>query len=264
MAAATRAVAEATGAVAKAAKPSGESQGAEVKTPQPTPKPLGAPQRRSPLSVLKVSQLLLGAIASHEGLTMATLKKELGNAGYQVRRKCRRHWGAAPKSETRGALLRVSGTNASGYFRVWKAPKPKRKPGRPRLAEGARAWRRSPAVRRSPRRRCARRKAAKKAREVWRRNARAQSSVKRLRSRARDPGRSRAKEETKAKVMDEGRGRTKKEDRPRARDENRPREEKKHDPEKPIKRTVLRSASRAARAKASTKFESPCNATGNP
>ncbi|XP_014641891.1 PREDICTED: testis-specific H1 histone [Ceratotherium simum simum] len=269
--------------MAEAAEPMGESQGAEVKTQQPTEKVLGAPLRRGPRSVLKVSQLLLRAIAAHKGLTLATLKRELGNAGYEVRRRCSRHSGEAPRSEVKGTFLRISGSDAAGYFRIWKIPKPKRKPGRPRLEEGVRAPRRTPQVPRSaPRRRHARRKAAKKAREIWRRSTRADAKV---RPRARDPVRSRAKEEVRAKVMKEGRGRTTKEGlRPRTREEKRPgskaKEEKQQDPEKSVKRTTQRSTSvktdrtssgrgkthdpRAARTKASTKFEGPGNAAGNP
>uniref|UniRef100_G1P0R2 H1.7 linker histone n=2 Tax=Myotis lucifugus TaxID=59463 RepID=G1P0R2_MYOLU len=236
------AVAEAgAGAEAEAekAEPSGGSQGAEVKTPQPTGKILAAPPRRDLGSVLKVSQLLLGAIVSHTGLTVATLRKELGNAGYQVRRKCRRRAGSARKPGIRSTLIRVSGSHTSGYLRVWKPPKPKRKPApRPRSEEGVRSWR-TPSGLRSPRRRrrvrC--RKAARRAREVWRRNARVNSALRRLRPRVRGQVRSRAKEEgTRAKVMDGGRGRPVK-DRPRSR-EKRPREEKKQEPGKAGRRTV--------------------------
>ncbi|ELK36363.1 Testis-specific H1 histone [Myotis davidii] len=96
-------------AEAEKAEPSEGSQGAEVKTPQPTEKILAAPPRRDSSSVLKVSQLLLGAIVSHAGLTVATLRKELGNAGYQVRRKCRRHPGSARKPGVWSTLIRVFG-----------------------------------------------------------------------------------------------------------------------------------------------------------
>lgn len=255
--------------MAEAAKVSGESQDTEVKIQQPAEKIFGGPPRRGPRSVLKVSQLLLRAIALHKGLTLATLKKELGNAGYQVRRKCVRHSGEAPKSDIKGTLLRVSGSNAAGYFRVWKIPKPKRKPGRPRLEEYARSARGTSAGPRGSRKPRVRRRVARKAKEVWRRGARANGTVRR-RPRAKDPVRSRAKEETRARGMDEGRGRTLKEDRSRTREEKRSREEKKHDPEKPVKRTIQRSTSvkmepRPARTKTSTKSESPWNAAaGNP
>ncbi|XP_059536950.1 testis-specific H1 histone [Myotis daubentonii] len=238
-------------AEAEKAEPSGGSQGAEVKTPQPTEKILAAPPRRDSSSVLQVSQLLLGAIVSHAGLTVATLRKELGNAGYQVRRKCQRRPGSARKPGIRSTLIRVSGSH-TGYLRVWKPPKPKRKPGRPRSEEGVRSWR-TPSGLRSPRRRrrvrC--RKAARRAREVWRRNARVNSTLRRLRPRVRGQVRSRAKEGTRAKVMDRGRGRLVK-DKPRSR-EKRPREEKKQEPGKPGRRAVPRSASvktgpRAARS----------------
>ncbi|XP_036614775.1 testis-specific H1 histone [Trichosurus vulpecula] len=79
-------------------------------------------------SVLRVSQLLLRAIAAHKGLTLTALKKEFGNAGYQVRRKCSRHSAEVPKAASvRGTLLRVSGSKAEGYFRVWKSLKPIKK-----------------------------------------------------------------------------------------------------------------------------------------
>ncbi|XP_015448637.1 testis-specific H1 histone [Pteropus alecto] len=253
-----------SGAMAEEAKVSGESQDTEVKIQQPAEKIFGGPPRRSPRSVLKVSQLLLRAIALHKGLTLATLKKELGNAGYQVRRKCVRHSGEAPKSDIKGTLLRVSGSNAAGYFRVWKIPKPKRKPGRPRLEECARSSRGTSAGPRGSRKPRVRRRVAKKAKEVWRRSTRGNGTVRR-RPRAKDPVRSRAKEEKRAKGMDVGRGRTLKENRPRTREEKRSREEKKHDPEKPVKRSIQRSISvkidpRPARTKTSTKSESPRSA----
>ncbi|XP_074081748.1 testis-specific H1 histone [Macrotis lagotis] len=84
-------------------------------------------------SVLRVSQLLLRAIAAHKGLTLTVLKKEFGNAGYQVRRKCSRHSPEVTKpSSGKGTLLRVSGSKAEGYFRVWKSLKPgKKRPKKP-------------------------------------------------------------------------------------------------------------------------------------
>uniref|UniRef100_A0A8D0P1E2 Testis-specific H1 histone n=1 Tax=Sus scrofa TaxID=9823 RepID=A0A8D0P1E2_PIG len=273
-------------AMAEEAEPMHKSQGAEVKTQQTTEKCLGGQLRRSRRSVLKVSQLLLRAITAHKGLTLATLKKELGNAGYEVRRKCGRHSGEASKSDVKGTLLRVSGSDVAGYFRVWKIPKPKRKPGRPRLEEGLRAPRRTPLGTRNPRRRCCgRRRAAKKAREVWRRGWRADSRMRRVRPRVKDSVNYRAREDCKAKAVDEGKRRTKKEDiRPRTREEKRPsskpREEKKQDPEKPVKRTIQKSSSvktdrtsnvqgkshdsRPARTKNSIKSEGPRNAAGNP
>uniref|UniRef100_A0A671EEA3 H1.7 linker histone n=1 Tax=Rhinolophus ferrumequinum TaxID=59479 RepID=A0A671EEA3_RHIFE len=255
-------------AMAEVAEPSGESQGAEVKTQQPTERFLGRPPRRNLRSVLRVSQVLLRAITEHGRLTLSALKKELGNAGYQVRRKCCRHSSEAPKSDIKGTLIRVSGNDA-GYFRVCKIPKPKRKFGRPRLEVGVRSRKRSPAGPRGPRKPRVRRRATKKAREVrGRRRARANATVRRIRPRAKDPVRSRAKEEKRAKVMDERRGRTTKEDRSRTRKEKKPKEEK-HDPEKPVKRTRQRSASvktvpRAACTKTCTKSENPQNpASGN-
>lgn len=262
--------------MAEAAEPAGESQGAEVQSQRPMEKVLAVPLRRGPSSVLKVSQLLLRAIAAHKGLTLAVLKRELGNAGYQVRRKCSRSSSEAPGTEIKGTFLRVSGSDAAGYFRVWKSPKPKRRPGRPRLEEGVRAPRRAAQVPRSPRRRHARPRAARKAREMWRRSARANVKARKTRPRAK---------EARGKAMGEGRGRSTKEDiRPRTREEKRPsskaREEKKQDPEKSGKRTIQKPTSgktdptcsgqgkthdaRSARTKTSTKCEGPRNAAWNP
>jgi hypothetical protein len=229
--------------------------------------------------VLKVSQLLLQVIGEHSGLTLAALKKELGNAGYEVRRKVGRPAGEASRSEVKGTLLRVSGSDAAGYFRVWKIPKPKKKPGRPRLADSRRCLRRTPPQPRSRRRRRTRRQAAKKAREVWRRCTRVNAKARRAKPRARESVRARVKEEARAKVMVEGRGRPSKEDtRPSSREEKRPssklREEKKQEPEKPVKRTIQQptevktdrasSGQGKARTKTSTKSEGPRNAVGNP
>ncbi|KAM8804040.1 testis-specific H1 histone [Rhynchonycteris naso] len=255
-------------AKAETAEPSGKSEGAEVKIQQPMEKILGEPPRRGPSSVLRVSQLLLRAIAAHKGLTLATLKKELGNAGYQVRRKCCRHSGEALKSDIKSTLIRVSGNASSGYFRVWKTPKPKRKPGRRRLEEGSWSRKRSPARSQGPRKRRARGRANKKAGEALRRSVRANATAGRSRPRAKDRVRSRAKEETRAKVIEEERGRVMKEDRPTSREAPRPTEEK-QDREKPVKRssqrlTSIKTDSRAAHTRTSTKSENPRNAAGNP
>ncbi|KAB0361134.1 hypothetical protein FD754_005290 [Muntiacus muntjak] len=224
--------------MAEGAEPMDGSQGTEVKTQQPAERVLAGPLRRGSGSVLKVSQLLLRAIAGHKRLTLATLKKEFGNAGYEVRRKCGRLLGKGSRSEGKGLLLRVSGSEAAGCFRIWKVPKPKRKPGRPRLEECVRSPRtllraRAPARNSRRRRRSARSKAARKA---WRGRSRADS--RKVRSRAKYLVSSRIKQK----------GRAKKEDiRPRSRNEKRPsskaREEKKQDPEKPVKRTVQRPTS---------------------
>ncbi|XP_059970176.1 testis-specific H1 histone [Mesoplodon densirostris] len=226
----------------------GKFQRAEVKTQQTTENVLGGPLRRRPLSVLNVAQLLLQAIAAHKGLTLAVLKKELGNAGYRVRRKGSRHSREGSRSRKKGILLRVSGGNAAGFFRIWKIMKSKRKPGCPRLEEGVRSPRRTPLQTRSPRRRCGRRRAAKKAQEVWRQSLRADTRMRMLRPRAREPVSSRAKEEGRAKAVDDGRGRTEKEDfRLRTPDEKRPRSKprkaKKQAPEKLVKCTIQKPTS---------------------
>ncbi|XP_045443393.1 testis-specific H1 histone [Pipistrellus kuhlii] len=266
-----------TGAGAEKAELSGASPGAEVKAQPPPEKTLAAARpRRDSRSVLRVSQLLLGAIASHKRLTVAALRRELGQAGYQVRRRCRRRGGGARAAGFPGTLIRVSGSHTSGYLRVWKPPKPKRKPGRPKSKESVRPCR-TPSGLRSPRRRrrvrC--RKAARRAREVWRRDARVSSVLRRLRPRVRGQVRPKAKDtrakdirakdakakdtrakDARAKVMDRSRGKAVKENRSRSRG-RRPREEKKLDPEKPAKRPRQRSASlrtgpRAARTRCCT------------
>ncbi|KAK2488832.1 hypothetical protein MC885_008597 [Smutsia gigantea] len=228
--------------MAQVAQPAGESQSTEVKTQQSTEKSLRAPPRRGPRAMLKLSQLLLGAITEHKKLTLAVLKKELGHAGYEVRRECGQPCGGAPGKGVRGMLLRVSRGDAAGCFRVCKILNPKRKRGHPRLVEGARSQRRAPVGPRSSPKRRPRRKAARKALEMWRRHAGAKAGLRRGRPRARTPWRSRAKEEARAKVMDEGRGRIKKEEgRPKTQ-ERRPsskaREGRKQDPEKPVKRAI--------------------------
>uniref|UniRef100_A0A8C6CAE6 Testis-specific H1 histone n=2 Tax=Monodon monoceros TaxID=40151 RepID=A0A8C6CAE6_MONMO len=271
-----------SGAMAEGAETVGESQGADVKTQQTTENVLGGPPRQGPLSVLKVSQLLLQAIAAHKGLTLAALKKELRNAGYRVSRNYGHHLHEGSRSRVKGTLLRVSGSDAAGCFRVWKIMKSKRKPGCQSLEEGVRSPRRTPLWTQSPRRRCGRRRAAKKAQEVWRQSLRADM---RIRPRAREPVSSRAKEERRAKAVDKGRGRTEKEDiRPRTPDKKRPRSKprkaKKRAPEKPVKCTIQKPTSvktdrasnrqgrthdpRAARTKTSIKSEGPQNAARNP
>ncbi|XP_008591428.1 PREDICTED: testis-specific H1 histone [Galeopterus variegatus] len=233
------------------AEPGGETQGAEVKTQRPAEKTLGGPARRGPRSVLKVSQLLLRAIAAHKGLTLAALKRELGNAGYEVRRKNCRPAGDAPRPAAKGTLLRVSGSDAAGYFCVRKMtkpkPKPRKRPGGSRVEGGGRSPRRTPPRPRSPRRRRTRRKAAKKARAAWRRSTRVKDRARRGRPAARGPARARTREDAGLKVMEEGRGRSSQEDaRPRAGDKrpsSKPREEKPQDPERPAKRSLPKPAS---------------------
>ncbi|XP_037369087.1 testis-specific H1 histone [Talpa occidentalis] len=267
-----------SGAMAEAAQTGGESKGTEGKTQQPVEKTPGGAPRREPRSVLKVSQLLLRAITAHRGLTLAALKRELGNAGYEVRRKCCRHAGDAARPDTKGTLLRVSGSEAAGYFRVWKIPKAKRKPARPRFEEGTRSLRRPLAASRGQRRSPARRR-ARKAREALRRR-RVASRARRARARAREPARSRTKVEARAKV-DEGRGRTPKEDvKPRTREQKRPSTKAREENEKPVRRTIQKPTqtkndpsssgqgkahdSRTTRSKTYPKAESPQTANGNP
>ncbi|XP_004451074.1 testis-specific H1 histone-like [Dasypus novemcinctus] len=252
--------------MAEAAQAPGESQSAEVKRPQPAGKALRPPQRRGPRSMLRVSQLLLGAIASHRGLSLAALEKALGNAGYQVRRKNSppSPSGEAAPPQGKSTLLRVSGSDAA-CFRVWKTPKPKK---RPELGEGSRAWRKPPARPRGPRRRRPRREAARKARQLWRRSARADARAKRARPQTERQGRP----GTRAAAAERSEPRTR-EKRPGAK----PRAEK--DAEKLVKRTVPKptplktegtcsepgktSDPRAACAKAAAKSECSRNATEN-
>nr|XP_020763456.1 testis-specific H1 histone [Odocoileus virginianus texanus] len=264
-----------SGAMAEGAETMDESQGPEVKTQQPTERVLVGPLRRGSRSVLEVSQLLLRAIAGHKRLTLAALKKEFGNAGYEVRRKCGRLLGEGSRSEGKGLLLRVSGSEAAGCFRIWKVPKPKRKPGRPRLEEGVRSPKTPLRAWNLRRRRRRRRHSAccTVARKVWR--GRSRADLRKVRSRAKHLVSSRTKEK----------GRAKKEDiRPRSRNEKRPsskaREEKKQDPEKPVKRTIQRPTSaktdqtslgqaktydsRATRTKTSAKAQGARSATGSP
>ncbi|XP_075818528.1 testis-specific H1 histone [Microtus pennsylvanicus] len=190
--------------MAEGARPRGETQGAEItiQIQQPTERNPRTPARRDPHSVLKVSQLLLRAIAGHRRLTLAELKKELGNAGYEVSRKINCH----DRSE-RGTLLRVSGSNAAGYFRVWKATKPRRKVGQSGLVMGRCSSRKTLPQSRSraprPCRPRSRRKAAKKARECWRHNSwtlKAKSRITRSMVRTRVRSRSRARSRSRSRV----------------------------------------------------------------
>ncbi|XP_074126821.1 testis-specific H1 histone [Sminthopsis crassicaudata] len=119
------AVAGAGSTMTEAADPDGVSK--EI-VPESSEKSQDTQVRHRRRSVLRVSQLLLRAIAAHKGLTLTALKKEFGNAGYQVRRKCSRHSSEVPKpASVKATLLRVSGSKAEGYFRVWKSLKPIKK-----------------------------------------------------------------------------------------------------------------------------------------
>ncbi|KAH0517447.1 Testis-specific H1 histone [Microtus ochrogaster] len=192
------------GPMAEGALPRGENQGAEItiQIQQPTERNLRTRTRRGPHSVLRVSQLLLRAIAGHRRLTLAELKKELGNAGYEVSRKINHHEGSE-----RGTLLRVSGSNAAGYFRVWKVTKPRRKVGQSGLVIGRCSSRKTLLQSRSraprPRRPRSRRMAAKKARECWRHKSRTLKAKSRItRSKIRTRVRSRARARARSRVMD--------------------------------------------------------------
>lgn len=79
----------------KGLSPMDETQDTEVKPSSPRDRWVGS------RSVLKVSQLLLRAIASHKRPTLAALKKEFGNVGYEVRRNCGRLSGEKCRSEGR-------------------------------------------------------------------------------------------------------------------------------------------------------------------
>ncbi|EDL04200.1 testis-specific H1 histone [Mus musculus] len=182
--------------MAEAVQPSGESQGAEltIQIQQPAERALRTPAKRGTQSVLRVSQLLLRAIAGHQHLTLDALKKELGNAGYEVRREISSHHEGKSTRLEKGTLLRVSGSDAAGYFRVWKISKPREKAGQSRLTLGSHSSGKT--VLKSPRplRPRSRRKAAKKAREVWRRKARAlKARSRRVRTRSTSGARSRTR-----------------------------------------------------------------------
>ncbi|CAO2601045.1 Testis-specific H1 histone [Lemmus lemmus] len=159
-------------------------------------------------SVLRVSQLLLRAIAGRSQLTLAELKKELGNAGYEVRQKINGDNRESTTSE-RGMFLRVSGSDAAGYFRVCKVPKSKRKVGRSCLALDSFSSRKTPLQSRSrPRRPRALRLADKKARDVWRHKSRTLKEKHRrtrstVRTRVRSTVRSRARSRTRSRAMDQ-------------------------------------------------------------
>lgn len=107
-----------------------ETQDTEVKTQQPTG-PLGTRESRSVLKAVPAVAPL--AIASQE-LTLALSRRssEMRATSAQVRPPLEAKV-QVPKG--RPLLLRVSGSEAAGFLRIWKVPKPKRKPGRPGLEE---------------------------------------------------------------------------------------------------------------------------------
>ncbi|KAF1586077.1 UNVERIFIED_CONTAM: Testis-specific H1 histone, partial [Eudyptes pachyrhynchus] len=243
-----------SGAMAEAVQPSGESQGAEltIQIQQPAERALRTPAKRGTQSVLRVSQLLLRAIAGHQHLTLDALKKELGNAGYEVRREISSHHEGKSTRLEKGTLLRVSGSDAAGYFRVWKISKPREKAGQSRLTLGSHSSGKT--VLKSPRplRPRSRRKAAKKAREVWRRKARAlKARSRRVRTRAKEQERAKAREQVRIGARDEARIKakdynrvrpTKEDTSPRPAEEkssnSKLREEKGQEPERPVKQTI--------------------------
>ncbi|EHB09707.1 Testis-specific H1 histone [Heterocephalus glaber] len=73
--------------MAAAARPSAESQGADMSAQRPAGRALGGLLRGIQSSVLRVSQVVLRAITAHKGLTLTALRKELAKAGYEVRRQ---------------------------------------------------------------------------------------------------------------------------------------------------------------------------------
>ncbi|XP_008824621.1 LOW QUALITY PROTEIN: testis-specific H1 histone, partial [Nannospalax galili] len=192
--------------MAEAAQPTSESDGTEVPVKQPADKMPRTASRRRRQSVLRVSQVLLGAITAPGRPTLAALKKALGSAGYEVRRKIGSPVGGPGGSETQATLLRVSGSHAAGCFRVWKLPKSRRKAGRSRLALDGRSSRGNLPRSSRPHLHRSRRKAAEKAREAWRSKAKAlRPQVRRARSRIRSRARSPARSGAKSRVRNQAR-----------------------------------------------------------
>lgn len=245
-----------SGAMAEAAGPSTALQGAD----RGAQRPVRAPRSGVEPSVLQVSQVVLRAIMAHKGLTLTALRKALGNAGYEVRRNLHRVCSsAAPGPEGSGAFLRVSGINSENCFRVWKTPKPRKKSGRQRLAEAGVSSRRSPTRPQNPRRRRTRRQAAKKAREVWRREAMLKLEAAKARQRARARAR---RQEARARASRQDPG-------PEPSDQKRSRskfKEEKQEVQKPEADKADQSCSKPgkARTKSSTKSQGSRNAVGSP
>ncbi|OBS79488.1 hypothetical protein A6R68_18093, partial [Neotoma lepida] len=210
--------------MAEAAQPSG-SQGTEVtiQIQQPAERARRTPGRRGPRSVLRVSQLLLRAIAGHPRLTLAVLKRELGNAGYEVRRKISRHFRESTRAGN-STLLRVSGSDAAGYFRVWKVSKPKRKGGRSRLPVSRRSSRKTLPISPRSRRPRSSRKAARKARDVWKTKTRvSKAKTKETKSTARSRATPKARSAAGSRASNQVCARTKEQACARAKEQTRAR-----------------------------------------
>ncbi|KAM6216318.1 testis-specific H1 histone [Rhynchocyon petersi] len=256
------------------AEPRTESVGTQVKIQPPMGKMCRALPNRGAHSVLRVSQLVLWAIAAHRRLTLAALKKELGNAGYVMRRKSGCQSRERSRPAIKGKFLRVSSSKAIDCFRVLKARKPRRKRRHRKLEEVPRSWRKGqPGLRIPRRRRRTIRKSAKRAREVWRRNAKIEMQIKKRGSKARGH---QAKEEARSKgkmqaTKEDTRFGTEKAKRPSSKSR-----EKKQDPGKLLKRASPKTALvktdrvssgqdlKAPRTKTSTKSESLKTAPVNP
>ncbi|XP_006888284.1 PREDICTED: testis-specific H1 histone-like [Elephantulus edwardii] len=252
--------------------------GAQVKIQWPAWKMLRILRKRRACSVLKVTQLLLWAMATHKKLTLATLKKELGNAGYQVRKDSGLHSGQNSRPGAKGTLLRVfNGSNAAGHFRVCKVPKSKRKPRRKKWKEGfySQRKRKTMPVPRKRWRRLMCLKTAKRAKEIRRQTTKIDSQMKKQKSKTQDLLHPRAKKKARSKMTEKQRLWTRKEKRrPEAKFEDKRRENSKKTTEQAIWKSALVKTNHisnrktqdksAPRTKTSTKSENVKTTPGDP
>ncbi len=127
--------------------------------------PAKAPKKKSAAKAKKagpgVGELIVKAVSASKersGVSLAALKKALAAGGYDVEKNNSRVKLAIKSLVTKGTLLQVKGTGASGSFKISKKQaetkkKPAPKAKKPAAAKKPRAQRqRSPPLRNHPRR----------------------------------------------------------------------------------------------------------------
>ncbi|XP_059402872.1 histone H1-like [Carassius carassius] len=128
--------------------------------------PAKAPKKKSATKAKKagpgVSDLIVKAVSASKersGVSLAALKKALAAGGYDVEKNNSRVKLALKSLVTKGALLQVKGTGASGSFKISKKQTETKKKAAPKAKKPAT---KKPAAAKKPKSAAAKKPAAKK------------------------------------------------------------------------------------------------------
>uniref|UniRef100_A0A9J8DI84 Histone H1 n=1 Tax=Cyprinus carpio carpio TaxID=630221 RepID=A0A9J8DI84_CYPCA len=170
--------------------------------------PAKAPKKKSAAKAKKagpaVGDLIVKAVSASKersGVSLAALKKALAAGGYDVEKKNSRIKLAIKSLVTKGALVQVKGTGASGSFKINKQQtETKKKPAKKAAPKAKKPAAKKPAAAKKPKSAAAKKPAAKKSPKKAkkpaalrrpRRAPRRQRSPQRLRKQPRAPKRPR-------------------------------------------------------------------------